>query len=139
VAEQHHPLGREACPRVAVADRYAGKHAARRGERLAGDRVEILQTDRNAAERRRVAARKPLIRARRRRPSVVLVHAHPRVDRRRIAVETVRAVPLADPCQARVGQLPRGEDATAEELDRLDDVEVAGIARMHARDHTPAA
>ena len=110
VAEQHHALGGEPRPDVAVALGHLVEHAARGGQRLAGDGVEILQPDRDPAERRarrpRRAARR---RVRRRRERVLLVDAHPGVDRVGIAVVAVRAVPLADPREAGLDELARGE------------------------------
>ena len=82
VAEQHHPLRAQPRPDVAVALGHLVQHAARRGQRLAGDRVEVLQPDRDrrrGAARRRAASRSSAAAAAAQR--VLLVDAHPGVDR----------------------------------------------------------
>ena len=51
------PVGLEPGPDVAVGLGLERNRAARGGQRLAGDRVEVLQADRHAAQRRRGSAR----------------------------------------------------------------------------------
>ncbi len=62
MTEQHHPLGLEPSPDVTGALRHLVEEPARRGQRLPGDGVDVLEPDRDAAERRRVAAPEPLVR-----------------------------------------------------------------------------
>ena len=132
VPEEHHPLGGEPRPDVAVALGNLVQDAARRGQRLPGDGVEILQPDRDPAECRGIAAR----RAARRRgcggPRVLLVDADPGVDGRRIAVVAVHAVALGDPREARVDELAGGERARRECRGRFLDSEIRRVARHGA-------
>ena len=135
MTEQDHPLRREPRPRVAVARGHVVEQAARRRQRPARDRVQILEPDGDAAEARRVAARELLVRARRGGTRVVLVHAHPRVDRLRIAVVTVRSVALADAREARLGELARRQRTPREEVGRLLHAEIGRLA--HGAWYTP--
>ena len=125
--EQHHPLGGEPRPRVAVALGHVLEHAAGRGQRLAGDGVEVLQPDRDATELGRIASGEPLVRGRGRSERVLLVDARPGVDRVGIAVVAVYAVPLADPGEARLDELARGERSRVEGDGRVLDSEVCRI------------
>ena len=52
VAEQHHARGGQLRPGVAVLRRHLLEAPARRGHRLAGDAVEVLEPDRHARQRR---------------------------------------------------------------------------------------
>ena len=128
MAEQHHALGAESRPGVAVARGNLVEDPARRGQGLAGDGVEILQPDRDAAELGRVARGEPLVGAIGRRLRVLLVDAYPRIDGRRIAVMAVVAVTLADPCEAGVDELARRERARPEHGRCLEHSEICGMA-----------
>ena len=125
--EQHHAFGGEPRPRVAVALGHLVEHAARCGQRLAGDGVEVLEADRDPAERRRIPAREPVVGAGGRRPGVLLVDAYPGVDGVRIAVVAVRAVPLADAGQTGLDELARGESPPSKCRGRILHSEVGRI------------
>ena len=105
MAEQHHPVGGQPRPRVAVAIRHFLEHAARRGQRLAGDGVQVLQPDRDTTELGCIACGEPLVRGRRRSERILLVDTRPGVDRVGIAVVAVYAVPLPNPSEARLDEL----------------------------------
>ena len=75
------PAAESARPGVAVPVGHLVEHPARGRERLPGDGVEVFEADRDPAERGCVACRKPLVGPVRRRDRVLLVDAHPRVDR----------------------------------------------------------
>ena len=94
---------------------------------LPGDGVEVLQPDRDPAELGRAARREPLVGARRRLERVLLVDAHPGVDRARVAVVRVGSVPLADSREAGVDELARRERARPERGGRLEHSEIGGI------------
>ena len=78
-------------------DGHVVQERARGGDGLAGNAVEVLEADRDAGQRRsrrrragRPTSREPLVRPRRRCERVLLVDAHPGVDRARIALVAVR-------------------------------------------------
>ena len=122
------PSAREPRPGVAVALGDLVQHTARRGQRLPRDGVEVLQTDRDPAQRRRVPGSEPLVGPPGSGERVLLVDPHPGVDRVRVAVVAVRPVPFADPRQARLGQFARRERPARQRLGGLADAEIGGIA-----------
>ena len=133
VSEQHGAGRLEAEPDVARPHRRLDQQPARRGERLPGDGVEVLQPDGNPAQRRRVAARQPLVRARRRRERVLLVDPDPRVDRGGIAVVRVLAVARADPVETGLRQLDGAQLPPREERGGLGDAEIGRVGSSGAK------
>ena len=127
--------------RAQTSQSAAGRSSSRRLEAVSGfalDGVEILEADRDAAQARqrlgavgarRVELPRPLER-------LLLVDAHPGVDRARIALVAVRAVALADAREARARELRRGELPLREQRGGLDDAEVGGV---HASARSSAA
>ena len=136
VAEQHHPSGLEPDPRLARTPRHVVEQATGRRERLPRNRIEVLEPDGNATKRRRVAGCEPRIRPVGCGERVVLVHAHPGVDRPRVTLVAVRSVPLANPREAGLDELTRRSVPPREERDRFDD---AGIGRARHRRAAPGA
>ena len=137
VSEQNHPLRAQALPRGAVgAGDVAFEQPARRGHRQAGDPVEILHADRDAAQQRR---RVPfggaaLIGARCLLARDLGIQASPRVDRVGGAVDRGRAaVPRLDPAQARVGQLDRRQAPGAKQRRGLEHAQVGGVSVLRNR------
>src|SRR5262249_40195680 len=59
---------------------------------------------------------------------VLLVHAHPGVDRRRVAVEAVLAVPLVDPGKTRRHELARRELPAPQGRRRVQDAQIGRVA-----------
>jgi hypothetical protein len=129
VPEQHHPASLEPLPDGARPRRALVEQPARGGQRLPSGRVEVLEADRDAGERPRVAPRPSLVRALGRRERVVLVDADPRVDRLRIAVEAVGAVAIADAGEAGLDELARGQDPFRQQPDGVEDAEVGGVGQ----------
>ena len=127
MTEQHHPGRLETLPRRARASRDLGEQPARCGERLARDRIEILEPDRNPAERRRAGLREARVGTVGGRERILLVDAHPRIDRAWIPVVAVFPVALPNAPEARLGELPRGDLSPREQPDRLDN---AGVSRF---------
>ena len=78
--------------------RHVVEEAARRRDRLAGDAVQVLEPDRDPGQHRRRAVAphagraQPLVRPGGGRDRVLLVDAHPGVDRAGIALVAVHAV-----------------------------------------------
>ena len=129
------PCGAQPRPDVAVAGRQLVQQRARRRQRLARDRVEILQADRDAPQRGgapglRARARELLVGARGGRQRVLLVDPHPGVDRGGIALVAVRPVALADAFEAGFDELGGREPAVRDQRGGLDDAQVGG---MHVR------
>ena len=130
VAEQHHALGGEPGPDVAVAIGYFVEQGARGGQRLAGNGIEILETDRDPAECRGVALCESLVSACGGLERVFLVDADPGVDRLRVTFVAVRAVSLADAREARVDEFARRDRPLPECRGRILQAEVGRI--VHA-------
>ena len=102
MAEKHHPRGRR---RRHTSQSSAGTSSSRRLDAVTGfpaTRVEILEPDRDAGERRARTVRvarpcaQALVGVSRGRDGLLLVDAHPRVDRLGVAVVAVGAVQLPD-------------------------------------------
>ncbi len=141
VPEEHRFRSAHLGPDCAVLRRDLTQEAARRGERLAGRREEVLEPDRNAAERRRRAvsldgvATSPVVRPGRRGPGVVGIDAHPRVDGFTIAVVAMGPVPVLDPLQACLDEVARGDRAGGQRGGGRGEVEVGRVGdriRGHA-------
>ena len=122
------PAADEARPGVAVPVGNLVEHAARGGERLPGDGVEVLQPDRDPAERRvrrppraaRRRARRPRGRPPRRRGP----RRSPSPGRRRGEWAPSRS---PDPGEARLHELARRERSAAQCLGGVHDAEVGRI------------
>ena len=126
VAEQDHAPRAQACPDIAVGLRPLLEQAARRGQGPAGDGVQVLQPDGDAPERRQRVRALP-IGARSRLQSRLLVHAHPRIDRYRIALVRVRPVSLSDARQAGAHELGGRQPAVRDQRGGLCDGQVGGV------------
>ena len=95
---------------------------------LPATREDVLEPDRDAAERAGTTCGQPLVRPRGGGERVLLVDPHPGVHRRRVAVVTVRPVALANPVEARLRQLDRAELTPGERRGGLGDRQVGRAA-----------
>ena len=115
----------QAAPDVTILLRHVVEKAARRSHWLARDPVEVFEPQRDPRQRRSRAfashpgLRKTLVGAGRYGHRLVLVDAHPGIDRRRISVVAVCTVALTDPGQACCDELGRGHAALREQSRRL--------------------
>ena len=140
VAEQHHARGGQPGPGVAVLRRHLLEEPARRGHRLAGDAVEVLEPDRHARQRRgrpvpaHGGVAQALVRARGGLERVLLVDAHPGVDRARVARRG-----CASPSTSRIrsssaaGHLPGGELAPLQVGRQLRDAQPGDVRHDGSR------
>ena len=147
VADEHRAGSGEPRPDVAVGIGLQRNGAAGGGQRLAGDRVEVLEPDRDAAQRvGGLGGAKPRVGALGSSAGVLLVHAHERVYGIRAPVEAGRAVG-GDPGQVGVEQLGRRELTLAEQPRRLGDAQprrvghgaVAASASRSAKTRLPSS
>ena len=130
VAKQHHALGVEQCPDIAVALGYLVEKGARGGQRLPSNGVEILKPDRDPAECRGIDLPESLVSACGGLERIFLVDADPGVYRLRVSVVAVRAVSLADAREARVDEFARRDRPLPECRGRILQAEVGRI--VHA-------
>ena len=139
VTEQHHPGGGQALQTSQSSSGTSSSNAARRGHRLARDAVEVLEPDRHTRQRRGRAVpphgrlAQALVRERGGRERVLLVDAHPGVDRAGVTVVAVRAVDLADPIEQRAGHFSGGDLAPLQAPRQLRDAQPGDVRHDGAR------
>jgi hypothetical protein len=116
VADEHRSGRLQPRPDVGVGLRAQRHRAARSGERLAGDRVEVLQPDRHATQRRRRRTLgQPRVGPRGGGDGVLLVQPDPRVHGIRAPVEG-RLPVLGDLGEVRSERLAGGKRAVRQRL-----------------------
>ena len=138
VAEQHHARGGQLGPGVAVLRRHLLEEPARGGHRLAGDAVEVLEPDRHARQRRgrpvtaHSGVAQALVGTRGGLERVLLVDAHPGVDRAWVAFVAADAVDFADPREKGCRHLAGREPASLELCRELHDAELRDVGHVPA-------
>ena len=142
MSEEHHALGCKPSPDVAVPFGRLIEQAARSGQGLPRHREQILQPDRDAAQQWRLAVpaypagAAPLVGLPGGGEGVLLVDAHPGVDRGRVPLVAVCPVAVADARQARLNELRCRERPVGEQARRLGHSQISRLG--HGQHHVPS-